>query len=138
MVIHPAPPTQRGSVRNVTIEGDPNTYMCEVRTSPASGLRSGNRCWIEFGAVWADVNGEKLRVPGQWRECELLPGPAGTSADVHVRILPLSAMRQRLEPPTSCCDEGWVCEDHPDRPMGHGCGGAGMPCEASSCPWRRQ
>jgi hypothetical protein len=33
-----------------------------------------------------------------------------------------------------CCDAGWVCENHPDRPWGdypNGCEcGAGMPCRA--------
>lgn len=31
----------------------------------------------------------------------------------------------------TCDGEGWVCEDHPDKPWGNGkncCGGAGMPC----------
>lgn len=28
------------------------------------------------------------------------------------------------------CEDGWVCENHPDRPWPSGCkcGGAGMPC----------
>ena len=32
------------------------------------------------------------------------------------------------------CNEGWICEDHPDQPMGHQhCGGAGMPCQNPAC-----
>jgi hypothetical protein len=28
-----------------------------------------------------------------------------------------------------CADTGWICEEHPDKPMDHeGCVGAGMPC----------
>jgi hypothetical protein len=28
-----------------------------------------------------------------------------------------------------CRDTGWVCEEHPNKPMDHeGCAGAGMPC----------
>jgi hypothetical protein len=39
------------------------------------------------------------------------------------------------EPIESCgrCADGWVCEDHPDQAYGHGCGGAGMPCESPDC-----
>jgi hypothetical protein len=34
------------------------------------------------------------------------------------------------------CNDGWICEDHPDRPMGHDhCGGAGMPYQNPSCPF---
>ena len=30
---------------------------------------------------------------------------------------------------TRCNDTGWVCEEHPDKPMDHdGCLGAGEPC----------
>lgn len=30
---------------------------------------------------------------------------------------------------TRCAGTGWVCEDHPDKPMEHdSCGGAGAPC----------
>lgn len=38
---------------------------------------------------------------------------------------------------TTChCDEGWICEAHPDQPWPHGdCGGPGMPCASTSCPW---
>jgi hypothetical protein len=32
------------------------------------------------------------------------------------------------------CADGWICEDHPDQPMGHvHCGGAGMPCQNPAC-----
>ncbi len=38
------------------------------------------------------------------------------------------------------CDDGWVCESHPNKPWPHGeCGGAGMPCRELGCPdtlWR--
>jgi hypothetical protein len=33
-----------------------------------------------------------------------------------------------------CGGEGWVCEDHADKPWVNGnecCGGAGMPCECN-------
>ena len=35
------------------------------------------------------------------------------------------------------CVQGWICEEHPDKRMGHDekhCGGAGMPCENPKCP----
>jgi hypothetical protein len=40
-----------------------------------------------------------------------------------------------VEPVSTCtCAEGWVCEEHKDRPMGHdGCGGAGQPCANEAC-----
>src|SRR5687767_9789140 len=32
------------------------------------------------------------------------------------------------------CADGWICEDHPEQPMGHaGCDGAGMPCDNAAC-----
>ena len=130
MPVMPGPPKQRGSVRNVTIEGDESgrTYFCEVRAE--HGLQVGCRVWIEFGVAWAEIQGEKVRVPGQWRLCEIQPGPAGTSADVHVRVPP-------LEWPTTCqCYQGWVCEDHPEQPLNHDdCRGAGRQCLNPNCPW---
>lgn len=47
---------------------------------------------------------------------------------------------------TSCgkCDEGWICEAHPDQPWPHPdpsdlvtgrCAGPGMPCDAPGCPF---
>jgi hypothetical protein len=38
-----------------------------------------------------------------------------------------------LKPHCDLCagseEPGWLCEEHPDKPMGHdGCGGAGMAC----------
>jgi len=128
------PPNQRGSTRNVTIEDDHITYMCEVRTLPGSGLRVGDYCWVEFGACWSEIGGVKTRHPGQWRQCEVLRGPAGTSADVHVRLSP--ALRAEQPPPMRChCDQGWVCEDHLDLPLEHGCGGVGRKCDNPECPW---
>ena len=44
--------------------------------------------------------------------------------------------RGRMTEPTGSCGrclDGWICEDHPDQPWGHGCGGAGMPCENENC-----
>lgn len=40
----------------------------------------------------------------------------------------------------NCEGEGWVCENHPQRPWGWGegcCGGAGMPCLCNKAdpPW---
>jgi hypothetical protein len=36
-----------------------------------------------------------------------------------------------------CDHTGWVCEDHPDKPMLHDdCSGAGMPCAACAVPMR--
>jgi hypothetical protein len=39
--------------------------------------------------------------------------------------------------PTACyCDEGWVCEAHPDQPWLHDeCRGPGMPHMTRSCPY---
>lgn len=41
------------------------------------------------------------------------------------------------------CDEGWICEQHPDQPWPHGyewgnpndfgCAGPGMPCQFENC-----
>jgi hypothetical protein len=77
-------PTQRGSMRSVTIEGDLVVYTCEVRTLRGQGLRPGDRVWVEFGSHWEGTT----RRPGHWRKCLVLPGAAGTSAEVHLRVLP--------------------------------------------------
>jgi hypothetical protein len=35
------------------------------------------------------------------------------------------------------CDNGWICEEHPDQPWPHDdCSGPGMPCEVPTCPYR--
>jgi hypothetical protein len=81
------PPKERGSVRNVTFENDPRTHFCEVRSSPRTGLRVGSCVWVEVGAKWVQHGGEHHKVAGQWRECVVLDGPAGTSADVNVRLV---------------------------------------------------
>ena len=32
------------------------------------------------------------------------------------------------------CDNGWICEEHPDLPWPHDdCGGPGVPCENPAC-----
>ena len=129
------PPKERGSVRAVTLEGDRRTYHCEVRVSPGSGLQPGAFVWIEFGAVWAEEQGVTTKVRGQWRQCFVLPGNAGTSAEVHVRLSPKPGAE--LIPPVRCyCNQGFVCEDHTDKPRGHdGCDGAGIQCANHDCPW---
>ena len=80
------PPEQRGSVRSVTIEGHHVAYSCEVRTLPGSGLRPGDTVWVEFGAYWTELQGEKTRHGGQWRQCVVLPSKAHTADGVHVRL----------------------------------------------------
>jgi hypothetical protein len=40
--------------------------------------------------------------------------------------------RRMSDPQLTCgkCDDGWICEQHPDRPWPHdACAGAGMPCD---------
>ena len=88
-------------MRNVTVEGDDRTYFCEVRTLPGQGLRVRSHCWIEFGVKWIEHDGGKHKVAGQWQPCVILDGPAGTSADVHVRI----ALRQPALLDPSAIDE---------------------------------
>lgn len=80
------PPRERGSVRNVTFANDPTTYFCEVRSLPHTGLRVGSRVWVEVGAKWVQRGGDNHKVGGHWRECIVLDGPAGTAADVNVRL----------------------------------------------------
>lgn len=37
------------------------------------------------------------------------------------------------------CEDGWVCETHPDKAMGHGrCHGAGMHCLNPACRYGRE
>jgi hypothetical protein len=83
------PPRERGSVRNVTVEGDDRTYFAEVRALPKLGLKPGDHVWIEFGGAWAEERGRTFRVPGVWQRCVVLPSGA-TTADVRVRFAPPS------------------------------------------------
>jgi hypothetical protein len=42
------------------------------------------------------------------------------------------------EPRVCHCAEGWICEEHPDRPHPHDdCAGPGDPCDNPNCPWWR-
>ena len=36
------------------------------------------------------------------------------------------------------CNDGWICEEHPDLPWPHDdcAGGPGMPCDVPTCPFR--
>lgn len=47
------------------------------------------------------------------------------------------SITQAFQPGNNCqghCDDGHVCENHPDEPWEHDdCGGAGMPCQDPSC-----
>lgn len=72
------PPSQRGSVRPVTIDGDPTgrSYTCEVRSvSPRTGVQPGAIVSVEFGAAWATRGGRQVRIEGQWHQCIVLPAP---------------------------------------------------------------
>jgi len=84
------PPKERGSVRPVTIEGDPDhrTYYCEVRTLPGSGLKPDDIVWVELGATWATFSGRQEKVGGQWRQAIVLPNLGGMPSDVHLRLSP--------------------------------------------------
>lgn len=84
-------PKERGSVRPVTIEGDPDqrTYMAEVRSESPS-LKIGTIVWIEFGVTWSTVKGREVKNPGQWRQAVIVENPDGvnTASGVHVRLSP--------------------------------------------------
>ena len=125
------------SVMPVQVEGEPKPIETPVRSS-ADSFRVGSRCHVEFGARWATIGTRQERVDGQWFQCEIL---RHEGAIVHVRLLP----DVRLSSPTltdiqsaACvCDDGWVCEEHPDHPLNHdNCVGAGMPCDNPQCIWR--
>ena len=51
------------------------------------------------------MKGEKIRVPGQWRLCTILPDPGGTAADVHVRVPPPSVRQPDSPPPKNSYSE---------------------------------
>lgn len=83
------PPKERGSVRPVTIENEPDkTMMCEVRTMSGSGLRPGDIVWVEFGATWATKGGRQIKIDGQWRQAIVLPSSVATASGVHIRLSP--------------------------------------------------
>ena len=34
------------------------------------------------------------------------------------------------------CHQGWICEEHPDKPWPHdACAGPGTRCDNPDCPW---
>lgn len=75
-------PTERGSVRPVTLESEPGkTFYCEVRILPKRGLGVGEIVWVNFGQPQYVEN---------WRQCIVLPSPEGTNAasGVHVKLSP--------------------------------------------------
>ena len=39
-------------------------------------------------------------------------------------------------PQTCHCEQGWICEEHPDQPYPHdSCSGPGTQCDNPECPW---
>jgi hypothetical protein len=43
------------------------------------------------------------------------------------------------KPTLSCgkCNEGWICEEHPDQPWPHqNCAGPAIPCDVVTCAYR--
>lgn len=124
------------SVMPVQVDGEPKPVERAVRSSGQS-FQKGSLCVVEFGATWATVGGRQVRVDGQWFRCEIV---RHEGAIVHVRLLPdvrlSSPARTDVTAVACACDEGWVCEDHPDRPLNHdGCGGAGRKCDNPDCRW---
>lgn len=49
----------------------------------------------------------------------------------------MRSITEAFTPGVTCqghCEDGHVCENHPDEPWEHdGCGGAGMPCNDPAC-----
>lgn len=126
------------SVMPVQVEGEPKPIERAVR-SAGETFQVGSVCTVEFGATWATIRERQVRVDGQWFRCQII---RHEGAIVHVRLLPdvrLSTPVRSDAPAAACvCDEGWVCEDHPDQPLNHdGCGGAGMKCDNRRCEWWR-
>lgn len=71
-------PARDYSIRPVHVIGEPKSQMCAVRVKGESpSMAVGSFVDVEFGSVWATVQGEQRRIPGQWRQCEVVPPPAG-------------------------------------------------------------
>jgi len=119
------------SVTPVLVVGELKPIERAVRRI-GRGMDIGSVCDVEFGAAWEIVDGKPRHRGGEWRRCEIL---RHEGAIVHVRLLePLRP--EAIELKACRCDEGWLCEEHPDQPVGHDqCRGAGMPCDNKSCPW---
>lgn len=99
------------------------------------GLRPGDPVEVEFGAVWEVRHGRNVRVAGTWRRCVVIAPPphlVNGSGQVHVTLAPALVTTQL----TCRCEQGWVCEEHEDRPWPHDdCLGPGMRCPDPRCPW---
>ena len=105
--------------------GPPELELC----CGASSDKAEVHCGLADHKDW---QGRALRRPGAGAGCRG-GDPAG---DREVRNCPgapgpdrSSANRYRVMSCPHCRDTGWVCEEHPNKPMDHeGCTGAGMPC----------
>jgi hypothetical protein len=48
-----------------------------------NSLNAGSYCDVEFGAVWATIQGRQERINGTWRQCLVV---SHSGAVVHVRL----------------------------------------------------
>ena len=76
--------THDWSIMPVQLEGEAQSHMRAVRSKGASMAKDAP-IEVEIGSVWADRQGEKVRIPGQWRQCVVI-GHEG--AVVHARLSP--------------------------------------------------
>lgn len=72
------------SVMPVQVQGEPKAIERAVRVKGYTMAKDAI-IDVEFGAVWAEVQGEQYRIAGQWRQC-VVTGHEG--AIVHCQFSP--------------------------------------------------
>ncbi len=79
-------PARDFSIYPVQVVGEPKAIERAVRTKGEGGsMRVGAYVDVEFGSTWATLSGKQERMPGQWRQCQIV---AHHGAIVHVVLSP--------------------------------------------------
>jgi hypothetical protein len=68
----------------VKLDTEPTAIARAVRAKGRS-TRPGDYVDVEFGETWATERGRQVRVPGQWRQCQI---ERVVHSELHVRLSP--------------------------------------------------
>jgi hypothetical protein len=69
------------------IDSDKASIARPVRSRTGS-TRVGDYVDVEFGVTWGTVQGETIRMPGQWRQCRIV---RVVHSELHVVLDPASS-----------------------------------------------
>lgn len=124
-------PERDYSVMPVLVLGQERVSLARPVRNRTGSTQPGTIVDVEFGVTWDTSAGKTERIDGTWRQCRIV-------RVVHSELIVELLDAQRTTLVVCRCNEGWLCEDHPDQPLNHDdCGGAGMPCDNPECPWKK-